>query len=145
MTANQSAPRAAVVPILIYDDVPAAIDWLCTVFGFRERLRAADRDGVVGHAQLVAGTGDIMIGRAGTRLTAPRAGAVHQYVLIEVENVDRHFAHAQACGATIVQPVSGTPFGARQYTAVDPAGHWWTFSQNVADVHPSAWGAVLKP
>src|SRR5205807_2889844 len=57
---NQSGPTSAVVPILIYTDVPKAIDWLSGAFGFRERLRAADRDGVVGHAQLLAGVGDIM-------------------------------------------------------------------------------------
>ncbi len=36
------------------------------------------------------------------------------------------------------------PFGVRHYTARDPGGHWWTFSQNIADVAPHEWGAVLK-
>ena len=30
----------------------------------------------------------------------------------------------------------------RQYTAQDHAGHWWTFSQHIADLAPEDWGAV---
>lgn len=41
MVVNRSAPRATVVPILVYEDVAAAVDWLCDAFGFTERLRAA--------------------------------------------------------------------------------------------------------
>ena len=143
MIANQSAPGAPVVPILIYPDVPAAIDWLCRVFGFRERLRAAGRDGVVGHAQLLAGAGDLMIGRAGGPFRVPPRDSVYQYVLVDVDDVDKHFERAKASGAQIIQPPEDMPFGVRQYTAADLAGHWWTFSQNIADVHPSVWGATL--
>ena len=35
------------------------------------------------------------------------------------------------------------PYGERQYTAQDPAGHQWTFSQTLADVAPSEWGGEL--
>jgi len=40
---NRSAPSGTVVPVLVYEDVATAIDWLCGAFGFRERLRAAGR------------------------------------------------------------------------------------------------------
>ena len=143
MIANQSAPTSAVVPMVIYADVSKAIDWLCGAFGFRERLRAA-HNGVVSHAQILAGTGDIMIGGAGGPFKAMRAGELHQLVLVEVEDVDKHCNRAKAFGAEILQAPENMPFGVRQYTASDPEGHWWTFSQNIADVHPSAWGAILK-
>jgi len=142
--ANQSAPTAVVVPVLIYSDVAKAIDWLSRAFGFRERLRAPGRDGAISHAQLTWGGGDIMIGLAGGPFTAPQAGQMHQYVVIEVEDVDAHCERATAAGARILQAPTDMPFGARQYTAVDLDGHWWTFSQNIADVHPSEWGAILK-
>jgi len=141
--ANQSAPTSAVTPIIIYRDVEKAIDWLSGAFGFRERLRASDREGVISHAQLRAGGGDLMIGRAGGPFSAP-SGHVHQYVLVAVEDVDAHFEHAKAFGAPIVQPPENMPFGVRHYTASDLDGHWWTFSQNVADVPPHTWGAVIK-
>ena len=59
---NRSAPAVTIVPILIYEDVGEAIDWLCRAFGFTERLRA-ERDGVIGHAQLAVAEGAIMLGR----------------------------------------------------------------------------------
>ena len=61
---------------------------------------------------------------------------------MSVENVDRHFEHAKQHGARILNQPSNKPFGERQYTAADPAGHWWTFSQHVADVAPEVWGAI---
>jgi uncharacterized glyoxalase superfamily protein PhnB len=143
MLTNRSAPAATVVPILVYDDVATAIDWLCRTFGFSERLRFA-RDGVVGHAQLTVGDGAIMIGRQGGpfRAPAPAADQVSQYVHIAVDDVDRHFEHANAAGVRIIKTPETMPFGERQYTAVDPSGHWWTFSQHVADVAPADWGAT---
>lgn len=143
LIANRSAPSSTVVPILIYEDVPKAIDWLCGAFGFAERLRAADRDGVVGHAQLSIAEGAVMIGRAGGPFKVPASGGVSQYVLIGVDDVDRHFEHAKAFGAHIVQAPEDMPFGVRHYTVSDLGGHWWTFSQNIADVPPQEWGAVV--
>jgi uncharacterized glyoxalase superfamily protein PhnB len=141
---NQSAPSAPVVPVLVYDDVAKMIDWLCGAFGFSERLRAGGPGGVVSHAQLTAFGGDIMIGRQGGPFKAPHPDATSQYVLIAVEDVEAHFAHAKAFGAHILSPPEDMPFGVRNYTARDPGGHWWTFSQNIADVAPHEWGAVLK-
>jgi uncharacterized glyoxalase superfamily protein PhnB len=139
---NQSAPAASVVPILIYADVGKAIDWLSDAFGFEERLRV-ERHGVIGHAQLVVGDGAIMLGRQGAEYHAPRPGEVHQYVHVTVENADAHFEHARKAGARILNPPHDMPFGERQYTAEDPEGHRWTFSQHVADVAPHEWGATL--
>ncbi len=34
-------------------------------------------------------------------------------------------------------------YGERQYTAEDLAGHQWTFSETLEDVHPETWGGVL--
>ncbi len=31
-------------------------------------------------------------------------------------------------------------YGERQYSAEDPAGHQWTFSETIADVAPEDWG-----
>src|SRR5260221_1848872 len=81
MVLNRSAPRATVVPILVYEDVTAAIEWLCSAFGFTERLRAG-APGVVSHAQLTVGDGAIMLGRQGAEFRPPRTGEVSQYVTV---------------------------------------------------------------
>jgi len=142
MVVNRSAPRATVVPILVYADVGKAIDWLCDTFGFKERLRASVPDGSVVHAQLDIAEGAVMLGRQGAEFRPPRANEVSQYVVVHVEDVDEHFEHARRCGARILKPPTDTPFGERQYTVEDPGGHRWTFSQSVADVAPAKWGAT---
>jgi uncharacterized glyoxalase superfamily protein PhnB len=143
MITNRSAPEAAVVPVLIYDDVEQAVDFLCGAFGFVERLRAAGRDGRVSHAQLAtAGGGAIMLGRRGGPFRPPEGGVVSQYVHVTVDDADRHFQRAKEFGARIVASPADMPFGERQYTAEDVGSHWWTFSQHVADVAPEEWGAT---
>jgi uncharacterized glyoxalase superfamily protein PhnB len=141
MIANRSSPTATVVPILVYEDVCRAIEWLCRAFGFTERLRM-ERDGTIAHAQLAVAEGAIMLGRQGGPFRAPREDESAAYVHVTVEDVDRHFERAKANGARIVQAPHEMPFGVRQYTALDPEGHRWTFSQNIADVAPEAWGAT---
>lgn len=141
MVANRSAPRSTVVPVLVYEDVAKAIDWLCDTFGFAERLRAEDPGGGVSHAQLAIAEGAVMLGRQGGEFRPPRPDEVSQYVVVHVEDVDEHFEHAQQRGAQILRPPTDMPFGERQYTAEDPWGHRWTFSQSIADVALEAWGA----
>ena len=141
MVTNRSAPSSTVVPILVYKDVGHAIDWLCRAFGFAERLRFA-RDGVVSHAQLTVADGSIMLGREGGPFRAPHLDEVTAYVHVTVDDVEEHFERAKTAGARIVKPPTDMPFGVRQYAARDPAGHWWTFSQNIADVAPEDWGAT---
>jgi uncharacterized glyoxalase superfamily protein PhnB len=139
---NRSAPTATIVPVVIYEDVGKAIDWLCGAFGFTERLRAGGRDGRATHAQLSVGEGAVMLGAQGAEFRPPRSDEVNQYVLVRVEDVDRHFEHAQRSGARIVHQPTNMPFGERVYTAQDFAGHRWTFSQSIADVAPEQWGAT---
>ena len=143
MVTNRSAPSATVVPILIYEDVGQASDWLCKAFGFKERLRAEWKGGV-SHAQLSVAEGAIMLGHAGGPYRPPRDENVTAYVLVHVEDVRGHFEQAMKGGAQIVQTVTDMPFGERQYTARDPAGHWWTFSQHVADIAPETWARVAQ-
>ena len=141
MIVNRSAPRATVVPILVYEDVEKAIEWLCDTFGFTERLRAGAPGASASHAQLAVAEGAIMLGRQGAEFRPPQPGVVSQYVVVHIEDVDRHFEHARQCGARILKAPADMPFGERQYTVEDPWGHRWTFSQSIADVAPEAWGA----
>lgn len=142
---NRSAPTATIVPVLIYDDVEEAIARLCEAFGFKERLRYTAPNGRVTHAQLMVAEGSIMIGGAGDDFCPPRSHEVHHYVLVHVEDVERHFEHTRASGMRILEPPVDHSFGERSYSAQDHAGHRWTFSQHLADVSPEEWGAVAAP
>ena len=104
MIANRSAPRGTIIHSIIYDHVAQAIDWLCDVFGFQERLRVAGGDGKVGHAQLAIGRsidqGGVMLGasRVGqgsdwsdsAEFRPPRLNEVSQLLLVRVADVDAH-------------------------------------------------------
>ena len=64
-------------------------------------------------------------------------------VLVRVTDIDAHFARARAAGAEILSPPTTYPFGERQYSARDPGGHRWTFSESIAGVDPAPWGGTL--
>ncbi len=148
MLTNRSAPPGAVVPTLIYDDVPAAVEWLCATFGFQRRVLAGSS-----HAQLLIGAGAVILGasRKGAgfaeaadeaEFRPPVPGIVSHGVHVAVEDVDGHYAHSVAAGAKILQPPTEYMFGERQYTVEDPEGHRWTFSQSVQDVDPREWAGA---
>jgi len=136
MATNRAMPASTVIPELAYPDVRAAADWLCRAFGFRPRLLMG------GHrAQLSIGDGAMVVTeQQGT--PSPEASPSHA-VMVRVADVDAHYAAATAAGARVHGPPVTYPYGERQYTAVDPAGHRWTFSQSVADIDPASWGGTL--
>jgi uncharacterized glyoxalase superfamily protein PhnB len=129
--ANRSVPPSSVIPVLAYADVADAADWLCTAFGFRQRLRIGAH-----RAQLVFGDGAVIV-------TALREGDVRapSTVHVRVDDAEGHHDHATCAGARILNPPADYPYGERQYSAEDPGRHRWTFSQSIADVDPASWGA----
>jgi uncharacterized glyoxalase superfamily protein PhnB len=136
---NRSMPPGVIIPELAYPDVPSAVAWLCQTFGFQERLRIGEH-----RAQLVfGGESVIVVARRDKVHDDTLPAAVTHSLMVQVPDVDRHHSHAQPSGARILQPPQTYPYGERQYTAVDPGGHTWTFSQAVADVAPEEWGGQL--
>ena len=132
MRANRSMPEGSVIPVLTYESVAEASDWLCGTFGFVERWRAGDH-----RAQLGIGESAVAVTAGGA--PPPELG---DSVMIRVEDVDRHHEHAKGRGARIVSPPADHPYGERQYTVEDPSGRRWTFSQSIADVAPEEWGGT---
>jgi uncharacterized glyoxalase superfamily protein PhnB len=131
-------PTATVIPVLAYDDVRAATEWLCAAFGFEERLRIGEH-----RAQLVIADGAVIVNK---RLAQPDGAAMliggHE-IMVRVDDVDAHYERAQARGAHILQAPIDFPYGERQYSVEDPGGHVWTFSQTIADIAPEEWGGTL--
>ncbi|MCI0636404.1 MAG: VOC family protein [Actinobacteria bacterium] len=125
-------PNAAVIPVPGDADVTEVADWLCDAFGFRVRLRIGDH-----RVQLVFADGAVVVAGGG----AADGGA--DSVMVRVEDADAHHERAVAAGARIVSPPTDYPYGERQYTAEDPGGRRWTFSQSIADSDPADWGGVL--
>jgi uncharacterized glyoxalase superfamily protein PhnB len=92
---------------------------------------------------LSVGEGAVIVGDVRGERRPPRAGEVTHSVMVRVEDVHTHCRRARAHGAQIVMEPTDFEYGERQYTAADPAGHQWTFSQTLADVAPGEWGGEL--
>jgi uncharacterized glyoxalase superfamily protein PhnB len=145
MRNNRSMPRGQVIPELAYPDVAEAVAWLCEAFGFTERWTAGAHRAQLGIGDsavvLMAGddsqSGGDQSGGDRSLLNEP---AANHAVMVRVEDVDAHHAHAQRTGAKILDEPTDFPYGERQYGAEDLAGHRWTFSQTIADVAPEEWG-----
>ena len=137
MIENRSVPAATVIPVLAYEDVGKASDWLCEVFGFRERLRIGSH-----RAQLVFGDGAVILTQRPISPSLHAPYVCHE-VHVRVADADSHYEHARQCGARILHAPESYPFGERQYTVEDPGGHQWTFSQSIGDVAPEEWGATV--
>jgi uncharacterized glyoxalase superfamily protein PhnB len=138
MKQNRSIPAPTVIPVLIYPDVGEAVAWLGEAFGCVERVRIGENH----RAQLAFGEGAVIIGDVRHERRPPRPGEVTHSVIVRVEDARAHCEHARAHGARILMEPTDFEFGERQYSAEDPAGHQWTFSETLADVAPEEWGGT---
>lgn len=129
--------KPAIIPCLRYADAPAAIDFLCTAFGFeRHAVHADEADAkIVHHAQLVERGNMIMLAsimpsewveKAGLK-TVAEAGGNTQAPYIVIDDVDAHAARARAAGAEIIAEPEDQDYGGRVYSARDPEGYVWSF------------------
>jgi len=138
MLSNRSIPRATVIPVLAYPDVNQAAAWLCDAFGFNVRLRIGSH-----RVQLNVGDGAVTI-REMRPAEINAALGVGCSITVRVEAIDAHCSRARDHGARVSEGPVTHPYGERQYNAVDFAGHSWTFSESVADVHPQDWGGTAE-
>src|SRR5690242_21928219 len=100
MQDNNSAPQR-IIPMLAYDDAPAAMDFLRDAFGFEEKFRMASPDGNIGHADMTL-SGNIV--RLSTTwkacgLSSSKDLPALQYQLLwQHEDVNAHFQRARNAG-----------------------------------------------
>jgi PhnB protein len=142
-----SSQLPTIVPMLSYEDVAGAIDWLTRAFGFREteNERYTEPDGKVSHAEMRLGGGAIMLGSPSPHYEGPRRhaesceaarrwrepGYVVDGVHVLVDDVDAHFRRAKEAGATILSEPEDQPYQERVYRVEDLDGHRWMFGQPI--------------
>ncbi len=120
-----------ITPMLVYEDAPAAIEFLCRAFGFEEKFRFEMPDGAIGHAELFIDDAKVVLAtawEAGGMSSPFRLPAAHSQVYCEVVDLDDHYERAKAEGATIAEPPGAPSHGSRSYRAMDSEGHRWVFS-----------------
>jgi uncharacterized glyoxalase superfamily protein PhnB len=135
---NRSIPASTVIPVLVYPDVRAAVAWLEEAFGFAERLRIGEAH----RAQLTVGDGAVIVADVRHDKAAPAEGVVTHLVMVRVDDARSHCERARSAGARVTDELTDHVYGERQYTAADPWGHWWTFSETLDDVEPESWGGT---
>jgi uncharacterized glyoxalase superfamily protein PhnB len=140
---NRSVPANAILPHIVYRNVPDAIAWLSHAFGFVEHYRYGDPPGPIG-AQVHLGDAWMMLETVKSNSSTPaQLGASTQSLTIFVDDVEAHYVKAKSAGATIVEDPHETIYGEMQYAALDLEGHHWLFSRHAKDVSPDAWGAKM--
>jgi uncharacterized glyoxalase superfamily protein PhnB len=132
MLVNRSIPQFTVIPEIPYPDIGNAIAWLCDTFGFTIRIRVGNH-----RAQLNVGDGAVALIEQ-----LPGTEGCSSSVMIRVEDAYAHHQRAVQQGARVLRAPADYPYGERQYTIVDFAGHRWTFTQSIADVDPKEWGGT---
>jgi len=122
------------VPVLVYDDIPAAHDFLVRAFGFEPGGVDFDGAGNAVHAEVRAGGRAIWLHRVtgehrmGSPATAPSSNGM----VVFVADVDAHFRRARESGAAIESEPADQQYGQREYGARDPEGHRWWFATRLA-------------
>jgi uncharacterized glyoxalase superfamily protein PhnB len=137
MKHNRSIPPATVIPVLVYPDVRAAVDWLTKAFGFVERTRIGESH----RAQMSIGAdGAMIVADVTSERQPPRANIVTHEIKVRVEDVAAQFERARAAGAKVSEPPVDREYGERECTVEDLAGHRWQFSETLRDVAPEEYG-----
>ena len=131
---------------VVYQDAAAAIDWLCSAFGFEVRLKVEGENGRIEHCELALGDGLIMLAQENSTaerswkrsLRSPKSldGANTQCLMFYVDDAEAHCAQARSRGARIVEEPAVHDYGDdywsdRSYGALDPEGHLWWITQRL--------------
>jgi uncharacterized glyoxalase superfamily protein PhnB len=136
MTTTEPTTSTAVIPVLVYEDIEAAHDYLVRVFGFTSGGLHRVDDGTVVHGEVRNGDAPIWLHRvtAEHEMASPRGtGGSHGGLEVIVPDVDAHYAHSVACGALIDGEPAEQDYGLREYGARDPENHRWWFSSPIVD------------
>lgn len=124
---------STIVPGHRYRNAPAAIDWLCKVFGFERHAVYEGENGSIAHAELTLGNGMIMLGSGkdddygrGFKSPSELNGIETRSCYIVVLDADAAYARAVDAGAEVIRPLQDTPYGSREFAVKDPEGHSWS-------------------
>jgi MerR family transcriptional regulator, thiopeptide resistance regulator len=115
-----------VIPVVPYEDIRAAHDFLVDVLGFASAGVIEDGDGRAVHAEVRAGNRRIWLHPISGGLAPPaRAEARTGGIVVHVADVDAHHERARAAGAEILREPTDEDYGQREYGVRDPEGHDW--------------------
>jgi len=128
-----------IYPRLAYRDELVAVDYLTRVFQFTETREARMEFDGKSLCWLRIGSGVVMIGRADAEVhyihSPLEAGLTTVMMNIYVRDIDAHYAHAVAEGASVTMELDDAFYGERRYEATDHEGHRWHFGERFDDIN----------
>jgi uncharacterized glyoxalase superfamily protein PhnB len=133
-TTNDTTTTTTTIPVLVYEDIEAAHDFLVGTFGFASGGLHRTDDGTVVHAEVRAGETPIWLHRVSAEheMASPKGvTGSHGGLEVIVPDVDAHYARVKAAGARIDSEPSDQDYGLREYGARDPENHRWWFSSAI--------------
>lgn len=131
-----------IIPMLAYENGIKAMDWLCKVFGFAEKIKLLDEHGRPMHGELAFGNATIMLASPTEDYQSPKhhrqlcalsakwyqSPYIFNGVLVYVDDVATHYRQAKEQGATILSDIETGGPGSR-YRAEDLEGQRWMFME----------------
>jgi PhnB protein len=127
----------SVQPYLIFKSAAEAIDFYGKAFGATERLRMANKDGRIGHAEIQMGDSCIMMADEHPEigaLSVQHYGGSPVSLMIYVEDCDAAYKQALAAGATSTREPADQPYGERMAGVQDPFGFHWYLGTRIKDM-----------
>ena len=121
-----ATPLTDIIPVVPYEDIRSAHDFLVRVLGFTAGGVIEDGSGQVVHGEVQMGGRRIWLHAASGGLTTPAlSGTATAGIVVHVPDVDAHFQRAKANGAEILREPTDEDYGQREYGVRDPEGHNW--------------------
>ncbi len=120
-----------VIPLLVYDDIERAHDFLVRAFSFGPGNIERDGEGTVVHGEVTAGDVVIWLHRVSPEHEMASPGMMDAQsggLVVHVDDVDAHFEHARTAGARIDSEPTDQEYGQREYGVRDLEGHRWWFA-----------------
>ena len=127
---SQAVGFRGITPYLHYENAATMLDWLARVFGFEERSRYVDAEGVVREAEMFAGDSEIWMAGRDPGYWVEHGGGPDQLILVWVDDVDAQHARVVAAGVDADEPVD-QPYGVRSFNVTDPQGYQWGFMRRI--------------
>jgi PhnB protein len=139
MSKGNSIPEGhhTIQPYLIIRGAAEAIDFYIKAFGATERLRMANKDGRIGHAEIQIGDSIIMMADEHPEigaLSVQHFGGSPVSLMAYVEDCDAAYKQALAAGATSTREPADQPYGERMSGVKDPFGFSWYLATHIRDM-----------
>jgi len=133
-----------------YEDANGMLDWLTRVFGFEERARYVDKDGIVRQAEMRIGDTELWFsGHDAGSLW--KDGGPDQFIGVWVDDVEAMYEQVRAAGVEAEAPVD-RDYDVRSFNVTDPEGYLWGFMKRLGTgyvqripTEEGGWEEILPP